>query len=255
MRIQVLFLLLSIYTTALALRGEPSYKSSLRLLGEDGADKGDEKLPKGPPPEEGAATKEKEKKSKESKSKKSDKADKKCKKAKSSKAEKSAMESGAETSEDEPDSEDDPDIDDVEEAHEPYCLQPTLTEEECKALQNGELPEDHPNVEGEINMEIANDGDTTTEQVERSLGSILRSETLSKFVGCEKRRRRHLAEDGNEVDTDEMDSDETFLSVTGVDFPKLKVSKKRKFLTSLCSYPVQNKPRLKLKYIYPYFRL
>ena len=59
--------------------------------------------------------------------------------------------------------------------------------------KKGDLPKDDATVKGTLEMDIAFEDDP--KQVKRTLGEILRTETTAKFVGCEKRRVRHLIED------------------------------------------------------------
>ena len=214
MRIQVLFLLASLFATTLALRGESLY-SIHRLVREGAVERR---------AVDHAATNEKKTKSskapKSSEKSKSSKADKKCKKAKGWNPVKSTPETTDLA-------QDGSQVTEVEEEM-PYCLQAAMSAEECAALNKGDLPKDDHNVEGKINMEIEFDRDTSPNQVKRTLGDILRTETPSKFVGCEKRRLRSLASDGKETD-----SNESYLSVTGVDFQQLEFSTKGEILTSV----------------------
>lgn len=218
MRVQVLLLLACLLGSTLALRGEKSFKTPgpLRRLGSlEGAEEETEKEVAGTKDAKG----EKAKKEKETKSTKSDKKSKKCKKAKGSKSAKSASKSEEATHADTQDEVESAQLDESM----PYCLHAALSTEECAAIKEGKVPKDDPNVMGQLEMEFAYDEDKTADEVKRNLEEVLRKETASKFVGCVKRRLRRLAEEGGE---EEMMDSEEFLGVTGVDFPKLKLSNK-----------------------------
>jgi hypothetical protein len=229
-----LFLLISLFATTLALRGQSS--NSVRRLAEVGPLGGEED-------EEYVGTVKENHKSKSpkqsSKSKKQSKADKKCKKAKSSKSSKSekTMEPASEGAEIEDATERAPEGAEVDETMEPapeeteveastdYCLHGELSAQECAAIKNGDLPKDDAAVKGTLEMDIAFEDDPN--QVQRTLGEILRTETPAKFVGCEKRRIRLLLEN---TDNEEEASTETYLSVTGVDFDQVEISKQGELL-------------------------
>lgn len=111
------------------------------------------------------------------------------------------------------------------EASTDYCLHGELSAQECAAIKNGDLPKDDAAVKGTLEMDIAFEDDPN--QVQRTLGEILRTETPAKFVGCEKRRIRLLLEN---TDNEEEASTETYLSVTGVDFDQVEISKQGELL-------------------------
>ena len=253
MRLSV-FILVSMAASALALKGETSTSTakapgSIRRL-QPGPPKDKEgpgsKQP--PPPKEDAAPKEDKKaKDKEAKEDKKAKDNKKCKKAKKDVKKRRVLAEdkagGAPDPKEKmpkapknPSTGDEadpagteppamapvmqPDAADVVEgdADSPYCLQSTLSAEQCEAIRSGELPVSAKTAKGLVTLELSYD--TDQEDALDTVEDILRTKTPTKFVGCpETFRFLEEEEGGDEV----MDTEEDPY-VSGLEFGEFTIS-------------------------------
>lgn len=128
----------------------------------------------------------------------------------------------------------------------PYCLHGEATARVCEDLKQGKPPKKgNKKVDGDLSLEITHDSDKSSEEVVEKVGNILRSETPIKFLGCTGRRRLFLGGNKEDETSEEKEAEvegeeeEESLSVVGLDFGTLTSQGKRYTVPFACSADIR----------------
>lgn len=120
------------------------------------------------------------------------------------------------------------DVDPAFDDEERFCLQSVLSEEQCAAARNGELPTDDKTTKGILTMELSYTSDS--EEALQMVTEIMKTETPSKFIGCSQTFRNLQQEGGgDELAETEEEVEEEYLYVSGLQFGDFIVTDDGKF--------------------------
>ena len=94
----------------------------------------------------------------------------------------------------------------LQEGEQRFCLQSVVSQEQCAAVQGGELPADSQKASGTLTMELSSYNTADPEAALNMAAQILNAETPSKFIGCSQTFRK--LQEGSEIEESTEEGEE-----------------------------------------------
>jgi len=103
-----------------------------------------------------------------------------------------------------------------------FCLQSVLSEEQCAAIQSGELPSDDKSTRVILSIDLSHNSES--EEASDLVSQVLTSDTPSKFIGCSSIFRKLQVGDEESEILEAKEQAEEYLFVSGLSFGEFVVT-------------------------------